>query len=104
MLLPEHKFLVDKVGASERTPDGKHEVQTIVLIKPGYTNEFGEKVGTDDEFECKAWNKTLLEMPFLKHGDKVNALLNLQGRKWIDKDKGEVYYQTGLTIRKIQVL
>ena len=104
MLLPEHKFLVAKVGPSERTQDGKHECQTIVLVKPGYTNEFGEKVGIDDEYECKAWNKTLQEMPVLKHGDKVNALLNLQGRKWIDKDKGEVYYRTELMIRKITLL
>jgi len=104
MLLPEHKFLVDKVGTTERTQDGKHEYKTIVLVKPGYTNEFGEKVGTDDEYECKAWNKTIGEMPVIKHGDKVNALLNLQGRKFIDKTKGDVYYRTELMIRKLTLI
>lgn len=104
MLLPEHKFLVDKVGPTERTQDGKHEFQTIVLIKPGYTNEFGEKVGIDDEYECRAWNKTIVEMPVIKHGDKVNVVLNLQGRKWIDKDKGDVYYRTELMIRKLSLI
>jgi hypothetical protein len=104
MLLPEHKFLVQQVGTTDRTKDGKHEFQTIVLLKPGYTNEFGEKVGEDDIYECKAWNKTLSEMPVLKHGDKVSALLNMQGRKWIDKENGNINYQVQLTIRKLTLL
>ena len=104
MLLPEQKFLVDKVGTTDRTKDGKHEFQTIILLKPGYTDEFGEKRGTDDYFECKAWNKTLQEMPVLKHGDKVNVTLNMQGGKWIDKENGDTNYQVQLSIRKITLL
>ena len=74
MLLPEHKFLVEEVGAVERTKDLKHEFRMLVFRKPGYTDEFGEKKGEDDLFEAKAWNKQLAELPALKKGDKVTLV------------------------------
>ena len=104
MLIPEHKFLVEKVGPTEKTPDGKHQFQTIILVKPGYTDEFGEKIGKDDIYECRAWNKTLEEMPVLKKGDKVKAVLNLNGRQFLDKNNSEIYYNLQLIIRKIELL
>ncbi len=31
MLIPEHKFLVEQVGAIESSRDGKHKFQKIIL-------------------------------------------------------------------------
>lgn len=104
MFLPEQKFLVKSVSGTERTKDGKHEYCTVVLIRPGYTDEFGEKRSDDDLFECKAWNKTLEQMPVIKHGDKVKAVLNLQGREYFDQQQTQFHYGLQLTIRKIEIL
>jgi single-stranded DNA-binding protein len=100
MLLPEQKFLVEQVNEPEITKDRRNTMQRIILNKPGYTDEFGEKVGKDDHFECKAWNKTIESVPVLKPGDKVAAMLNLQGSEFID-DHGKKSYSAQLTIRKI---
>ena len=104
MLLPEHKFIIEKVGPSDKTKDGKHTFQAIVLKKPGYTDEFGEKKGDDDLFEAKAWNKILEEMPVVKAGDKVSVLLALQGREFLDKTSSQIHYPLQLTIRKLKLI
>ncbi|MCY1720199.1 hypothetical protein OU798_07585 [Prolixibacteraceae bacterium Z1-6] len=105
MLIPEHKFLVEEVKKVETSRNGKHKFQTIILNKPGYTDEFGEKKGSDDILECTAWNKTIDEVPpLLKRGDKVKATLNLQGRKGVEKDTGKEFYTKQLSIYKISML
>ncbi len=104
MLIPEHKFLVEKVFQVDETKDKKHKFQRIILKKPGYTDELGEKIGKDDFFECRAWNKKLNEIPVLKSGDKVKALLALQGTCHLDITNGQEFYYTQFTIRKIQLL
>lgn len=103
MLLPEHKFLVQEVFAPENTPNGKHRFQRIILNKPGYTDEFGEKRGKDDLYECTVWNKKIDELPALKSGDKVKTMLNMQGVENIDQNGKKLYY-TQITIRKIELL
>ena len=103
MLIPEHKFLVQEIHAPESTPNGKHQFQRIILNKPGYTDEFGEKVGKDDIYECTAWNRKIEEIPLLKTGDKVKALLNIQGNETIDQNGKKMWF-TQITIRKIEKL
>lgn len=104
MLLPEHKFLVEKVGQKEKTTDQKHTFKTIVLRKPGFTNEFGEKVGKDDLFEAKAWNKTIDELPVVAMGDKVAATLLLTGKEYLDKNQSDINYSLQLTLHKMKLL
>jgi hypothetical protein len=101
MLLNKHKFIVEKVGNVEQSKTGGHKFVNIILMKPGYTNEFGDKVGPDDIFSCTAWNKTITELPALNKGDKVEALLVLQGREQFDRNNSKTYYSTGLVIRNI---
>lgn len=105
MQIPEHKYLVDKVFQPDTTRNGNHKFQRIVLVKPGWTDEFGDKKGPDDFLECNAWNKKIDEVPpGLKRGDKVKAQLTLSGRANFDQGKNETYYQLQLSIRKIELL
>ena len=103
MLLPEHKFLIEKAGPKENTKDQKHSFKTFVFRKPGFTNEFGEKVGKDDLFEAKAWNKTIDELPAVSMGDKVAVMLVLNGKEYLDQNQG-INYSLQLTIQKMKVL
>jgi hypothetical protein len=103
MLLPEHNFLVESVSTPQKTKDQKHDFQTIVLNKPGWTDDFGDKKGRDDLYQCKAWNKTIAELPVLKRGDKVSAMLNLQGRQSIGNN-GSEYFNLELSIKKLKLL
>ena len=102
MLLPEHKFIVQHVFAPESSQNGQHRFQRILLNKPGYTDEFGEKVGKDDLFECKVWNAAIETLPALQTGDKVKALLNLHGSENTDIQTGKKSYFAQLTLRKIE--
>jgi hypothetical protein len=104
MLIPEHKYLVEEVSGAQTTANGKHKFITVILCKPGYTDEFGEKVGKDDLFECKAWNKTADAMPVLKKGDKVEAQLAIAGTKHLDQNNGQEFYYCNVTLRQIKVL
>ncbi len=103
MLLPEHKFLVKEVFDTAKTNNEKHTFKRIILVKPGYTNEFSEKVGKDDIYDCRAWNQTIEQLPSLAKGDKVKALLNLNGHEVIDTN-GHKYWTIQLTIRKLEKL
>jgi hypothetical protein len=104
MLLPEHKYLIEKVDLPQNTKDNQFRFQTIVLKKPGYTDEFGEKIGKDDLLECKVWNDKIEQMPVLKAGDKVKAVLNLNGRQGLDRNNSEIYYTLNLSIKNIELL
>ena len=105
MLLPEHKFLVEKVFQPESTQNNNHKYQRIVLKKPGFTDEFGEKKGKDDLFDCRVWNKKIDNVPpGLKAGDKVKVMLSLNGRDYLDESKNEIGYNLQLSIGKIELL
>ncbi len=104
MYLPEHKFIVEKVGPVEETRNGGHKIQKIILRKPGWRDEFGDQVGKDDYYEVQVWNNQITEIPVLKKGDKVKAMLNLNGKEILDNNNGELFYALNLNLRKIEVL
>lgn len=101
MLIQEHGYLVKQIDAPESTQNGRHKFQRIVLNKPGYTDEFGDKKCMDDIFECRVWNKKINEIPALQKGDKVKAVLSIKGLEYTDK-QGKTIYYTQTTIRKIE--
>lgn len=103
MLIPEHKYLVEKVYPTENTQNGRHKFQRIILKKPGFKDEFGDQKSKDDLFECKVWNAAIADLPPLSTGDKVKAMLAIQGVEHTDA-KGQVMYYTQITIRKIEKL
>lgn len=104
MLIPEHKYLIEKVYPAENTQNGRHKFQRIILRKPAPRDEFGDQVMKDDLFECKVWNAAIAELPALKTGDKVKAVLGIQGVEHTDTAKGHVMYYTQISIRKIEKL
>ncbi len=104
MLIPEHKYLVKKVYPTEQLPNGNHKFQRIILIKPGYTDEFGDKKGKDDLYEIKVWNNAIDELPELNPGDKVKAVLGINGVEHVDRNSGQVMYFTQISARKIEKL
>lgn len=104
MILPEFKFLVEKVGRRLTTDDGKHVYQDLVLLRPGYTDAFGEKRGKDDFLEVRAWNTTTEQLEGIARNDKVSAEIMLNGRKHIDHNDGKERYFINLGLRKIQKL
>ena len=103
MLIPEHGYIVEHIDAPENTPNGKHKFQRLILNKPGYTDEFGEKKGKDDLFEARAWNQKINDIPVLQKGDKVKAMLNIRGNETIN-ERGQKLYFTDISIRKIEKL
>jgi|GEM_PF-4124678 len=104
MLIPEHKYLIERVDPPQYTQDNQFRFKTIVLKKPGFTDEFGDKIGKDDLFECKVWNDRIEQLPVLKKGDKVKAMLNLSGREVLDRNTSEIYYTMNLNIKQIDLL
>lgn len=104
MLIPEHKYLVERVDPPQHTQDKQYRFKTIVLKKPGFTDEFGEKIGKDDLFACKVWNDRIEQLPDLKRGDKVKAVLNLSGREGLDRNTSEIYYSININIKQIDLL
>ena len=101
MYLQEFKAIVKSVSEKQRTKDQKYEFVEVVLLKPARKDDFGEKIGKDDIFYTKAWNKKIAELPALKAGDKVNANLILQGSEGIDKNDSSIYYSLQLSLMKI---
>lgn len=102
MYLPEHKFIVEKIGTVENVKN--HQLQKIVLRKPGWRDEFGDQVGKDDFYEVQVWNQQINDVPVLKRGDKVKAMLNLAGQEVLDNNNGELFYTLRLNARKIELL
>lgn len=102
MYLPEHKFIVDEVGNIEKTPNKLHTYIEIILRKPAYRDEFGESKYQDDIFQCTVWNQKIETLPYLVAGDKVEAVLNYQGRKQFDQNAGKYFYTKQFSIQTIK--
>lgn len=104
MFLPSHKFIIDSIGTVTKSKNGLHDFLEIILRKPAKTDEFNDAVYPDDFYQCTAWNKKINELPELEKGDKVEVMLNFQGRKVFDQNKMEDYYTKQLTIQKLHKL
>lgn len=101
MFLPSHKFIVDHIGTVTKTQNGLHDFLNLVLKKPARRDEFDEATYPDDYYEVSVWNKKINELPVLEVGDKVEAVLNFQGRKGFDEGKMEHYYMKQLSVHKL---
>jgi len=104
MFLPAHKFIIDHIGTIEPTPNGLHKYLEFILRKPARTDEFNDQVFPDDYFQCAAWNKKIEELPELEVGNKVEVMLNFQGRKLTDTKTGKPYYTKQFSIHKLTKL
>lgn len=104
MFLPEHGFIVEKVGIVEDTKDFKHKYCELIIRKPAPRNEFGEQSMPDDVFQAKAWDKRIDLLSGLQKGDKVKIQLSLTGKENFDRDNSKLYYQINLSVFKLEKL
>ena len=104
MYLPAHKFYIDSIGPVTPSATGQHKFIEIVLRKPAQRDEFGDEKYPDDYFQCTVWNDKINHLPEIEEGDKVEAVLNYQGRKLLDRDTGKTYYSKQFNIQKLTKL
>lgn len=104
MYLPAIKFIIDSIGTVSPTPNGLHHFLEIILRKPAKTDEFNDAKYPDDFFQCSVWNQKIEELPVLEVGDKVEVLINYQGRKRFDENKGAHYITKQFSIQRITKL
>jgi len=101
MLLPEHKFSIDKIS-NELETKSKNKYRELILKKNAPTDEFGDQIGKDDLFKITVWEKHFDKVTNLKVGDKVLAQLYMNGREDLDQNS-KVYYSVNFTIRQIKL-
>jgi len=104
MYLPAHKFYIDSIGPVSPSQTGNHKFIEIVLRKPAQRDEFGEEKYPDDYFPCTVWNDKINQLPEIEEGDKVEAVINYQGRKKLDQQTGDPYYTKQFNIQKLTKL
>ena len=101
MLLPEHKFIIEKISTEHTAKSGK-SYRELVLKKNAPTDEFGDPIGKDDLFKVVVFEKHLSQLNGLKSGDKVLAQLYMNGEEKLDQNS-KVYYTVNFSIRQIKV-
>ncbi len=101
MLLPEHKFLIEKIS-TEHTSKSGNSYREVILKKSAPTDEFGDPVGKDDLFKITVWEKHFDKLTGLNPGDKVLVQLYCNGSETIDQNS-KIYYAVNFTIRQIKL-
>lgn len=101
MLLPEHKFIIEKIS-NELETKSKNKYRELILKKNAPTDDFGDQIGKDDLFKITVWEKYFDKIQGLKVSDKVLAQLYMNGREDIDQNS-RVYYSITFTIRQIKL-
>ena len=102
MLIPSHTYVVE--SCSEIKEKNGFKFRKLVLIKPAPENEIGDKMGKDDIFLVTAWNKNAEEIPSLKKGNKIEAVISLTGKAELDKRDGSMHHSVLLSIQRIKKL
>jgi hypothetical protein len=104
MFLPEHGYIVEKVGSVEKTRSEKNQFIECVFRKPAPKDEFGESKFADDIYQVKAWDTRMNLVENLSKGDKVKAQLSLRGSETFDQQNTKIYYNMDLSVMKLEKL
>lgn len=100
----QQKFILHYCGAIEKNERGN--VQSLQLMEPAKTDNFGEKIGNDQYFDVRAYNKDLMKLPDLmkiRLGSIVNVSIYVATRKVVTSD-GREFYQPYFTLKNIEVI
>lgn len=81
---------------------GDTTIQDVIIRKPAFTDEFGDKRGKDDYYQCTVFNDKTALLDTLKVGDRVSVTAYLNGREFDKKDEGGKGYSNNITINKIE--
>ena len=101
MLLPEHKFIIEKISTEHTAKSGK-SYREIILKKNAPTDEFGDSIGKDDLFKVVVYEKNLEQIKGMKPGDKVAAQLYMNREEKLDQNS-KVFYAVNFSIRQIKI-
>ena len=101
MLLPEHKFIIEKISTEHTSKSGK-SYREIILKKNAPTDDFGDPIGKDDLFKVAVFEKNLDKLNGLKSGDRVLAQLYMNGEEKLDQNSN-ILYSVNFSIRQIKL-
>lgn len=88
----EIKGFVHSVGAVQEFQ--KFVMQDVVIRKPAWVNEFGEKVGEDGFYKMTIFNSDIEKYkPVLVEGARVQADCYLNGRSRVENGATNYYLQ-----------
>lgn len=75
----------------------------VLIVKPGYTDEFGEKKGKDDYFTLKQFADNQSELDFNGYvGKKVEVKGYLSGREFTTSDG--MGYANNLLLKEVSII
>jgi len=101
MLLPEHKFMVEKISA-ELTTRNEKKYRDLILKKSAPTDEFGDPIGKDDVLKVSIWEKAFPLLNGIKPGDRVLAQLYMNCQEGIDQNS-KIYHSVNFSLKQIKV-
>ena len=100
MFLREEKFIVERLEYENETERGVL-YRDIILRKPAHVDEFGDPIGSDDLFCARAFKDKAKKRQQFASGDRVKAVLILNGKEVIDNARG-IFYNTYLNLWRIE--
>jgi len=101
MLLPEHKFMVEKISPEQTTRNEK-KYRDLILKKSAPTDEFGDPIGKDDVLKVSIWTKAYPMIEGIKPGDRVLAQLYMNCQEGIDSNS-KIYHSLNFSLKQIKV-
>lgn len=101
MLLPEHKFIVEKLSAEQTTRNEK-KYRDLILKKSAPTDEFGDAIGKDDVLKVSIWQKAYPLIEGINPGDRVLAQLYMNCQEGIDQNS-KVYHSVNFSLKTIKL-
>ena len=102
MILPEHKFIIEKISPVDETKKNKKKFVSLILKKNAPTDELGDKIGEDDLLCVTVWEKQFDQLEGLKKGDKVTAQLWMNCSEKLDQNSSKLYYSVGFSLKSIK--
>lgn len=101
MLLPEHKFIIEKISTEHTAKSGK-SYRELILKKNAPSDEFGDPIGKDDLFKAVVFEKNLEQVKGMNPGDKVSVQLYMNGEEKLDQNS-KIYYAVNFSVRQIKI-
>lgn len=91
------KVFIENYG--EVSNPGKR--QTLIILVPGYVDQYGEKRGADEMYEINQFNESINKNPISADDidRKIEVEVYLKGREFDKKDGSGKAYAVGLNVK-----
>lgn len=100
----QQKFILHFVAPIKKTERGN--IQDLQLLEPAKIDGFGDKIGTDQIFDVRIYNKDLISLPDMmkmRLGSKVSANIVISTKK-VNLQDGREFYQPYLTLKRLELI